>query len=104
MTQPSVWTAAREATNIFVGPLTLTVVANGTPVSNAAVKFAVVPIGKRPADTDWAPPDGEPDGDGIGVLLEPVDQPGRYGWWVQITVGDTVDVLEPVDVAWIDRT
>jgi len=105
-TPTPVWKFARESTNVFAGPLTLTVTANNTPVDNADVKFAVLPAQQRPIDTDWTAPVANPDTGvgGVGVVLDAVSTAGLYGWWVQVTVSGAVDVLEPPEVAWVART
>jgi hypothetical protein len=100
-----VWKFARESSNVFAGPLPLTVTADGSPVDDADVRFAVIPTKQRPGSDDWTTPASNPDSGegGIGVILGPAG-PGLYGWWVQITVGGAVEVLEPTAVAWIRRT
>jgi len=98
------WSVARECANLFLGPLTVTVTADGTPVDDAELAFALLPYGQRPTDADWTAPAPNPDGQGVGILAQPVTQIGRYGWWVKVTAGDTVDVLEPESVAWVVRS
>jgi len=106
VTQPPtpIWRVSRESSNVFIGPLSLTVTANGDPVDGAGVKFAVLPVDQRPDSADWTDPVDNPDGTGIGVTVPAVTQPGIYGWWVQITAADAVEVLEPAAVAWIARS
>lgn len=104
MTSTPQWVFSRECANLFVGPLDVTATVDGSPVDPADILFAILPAGQRPTDTDWTAPVANPDGSGIGVIAQPVDAQGRYGWWVKVTVGAAVDVLEPEDVAWLIRT
>jgi hypothetical protein len=107
VTQPApIVRRPREDDDVFVGPLAVTVTADGTPVDDAAVSFAVLPHGQRPAVSDWQAPADNPDSGtgGVGVVLSAVSQAGLYGWWVKVTSSGAVEVLEPSDVAWVIRT
>jgi hypothetical protein len=57
------WRIPRESRE-WVGPIAVTVTANGAPVSDANVEFAVLPLRTHPAEADWAAPVTDPDGSG----------------------------------------
>jgi hypothetical protein len=96
----------RESNDVFVGPLTITATADGLPVIDGSIKFAVVAKGSRPVTADWTDPVSNPDtaAGGIGVTLSAAADYGTVGVWVQVTAGDATEVLDPDSVAWIIRT
>lgn len=106
ITSPPVWHVDRASDNLWVGPITVTVTADGSPVDPADILFALVEAPGRPdVDTVWTAPAADPDESGnIGVVLTPVACRARFGVWVQVTVNSTVDVIGPNLVGWIIRT
>jgi hypothetical protein len=104
-TVASVWRVPREA-DVFVGPIAVTVTADGSPVDNATVQFAVMtPSTARPVEADWIDPILDPsDPTKIGVWAPPVETEQRSGIWVRIPDSPETDVLDPSQVGWLVRT
>lgn len=97
------WRVARESAE-WVGPVTVTATAAGTPVDPGNVQFAVVADNTRPTADDWAAPYVEPGGTALGVWASPVTGYQKLGIWVKITDAPEIPVLEPGEVGWLVRT
>lgn len=98
------WRIPRESRE-WVGPIVVTVTADGTPVSSAAVQFALLPQRVHPAEADWAAPVVDPDGSGgIGVQANPVTSFQQLGIWCRVTDTPEAPVLDPSEVGYVIRT
>jgi hypothetical protein len=98
------WRIPRESRE-WVGPIAVTVTANGAPVSDANVEFAVLPLRTHPAEADWAAPVTDPDGSGgIGVQADPVTTFEQLGIWCRVTDTPEAPVLDPSEVGYVIRT
>jgi hypothetical protein len=95
----------RESTDVWVGPIAVSVTLNGTPVTSG-IEFALVEKGARPVTADWGAPVANPDvvAGGVGVVVNAVTAYGSWGVWVRVTAGSAHEVIEPDLVLWIIRT
>lgn len=91
------WVLPRESTE-WVGPIVVTKIdaETGEPVTDP-VQFALLPLGTRPEDSDWASPILDPDGTGeLGVSVAPVESSGFWRIWVRVEGNPEVPVLDTV--------
>lgn len=101
----NMWRVSRESTE-WVGPIPIAITdAEGVPVTDDVIKFAVMPRYHRPTADDLILPYLDPEGSGaLGVLVNPVDGYGMYGIWVKVSDDPETPVLDPGSVGWILRT